>query len=78
MSFRPETSNVTMPRWDLAAVEAFLWREGEDAGWPIARSPRDIRIVAAGGAGVKMTCLVPWGGGTTSVTRPVPPDNTIL
>jgi hypothetical protein len=56
--------------WTLADAQAFLHREsGTD--WPIVRSPADIRIVMTGGAGVKMTCLVPWGGGTYAVTRPV-------
>jgi hypothetical protein len=56
--------------WTLADAQTFLHREsGSD--WPIARSPADIRIVMTGGAGVKMTCLVPWGGGTYAVTRPV-------
>lgn len=56
--------------WSLADAQAFLWREsGTD--WPIARSPDDIHIILAGGAGVKMTCLVPWGGGTWCVTRRV-------
>ena len=57
--------------WTLADGQAFLWRES-GADWPIARSPSDVRIVMTGGAGVKMTCLIPWGGGTFSVTRPLP------
>lgn len=57
--------------WDLRRAQAFLWAEaGTD--WPIARSPADILLVPTGGDGVKMTCLVPWGGGTMSVTRAVP------
>jgi hypothetical protein len=58
--------------WTLADGQAFLLRQsGMD--WPIARSAADIRIIMTGGAGVKMTCLIPWGGGTFSVTRPLPP-----
>ena len=57
--------------WTQDRAAAFLWREsGTD--WPIARAPAEIHIIIAGGAGVKMTCLVPWGGGTTCVTRRVP------
>lgn len=54
--------------WDLARAQEFLFAEsGTD--WPIARAPSDILLVPTGGEGVKMTCLVPWGGGTMSVTR---------
>jgi len=38
---------------------------------PIARSPRDIFIVVAGGVGIKATVLPTWGGGTELVTRAV-------
>lgn len=58
--------------WTLADAQAFLWREsGTD--WPIARAAEDIHIILTGGAGVKMTCLVPWGGGTFCVTRRLAP-----
>ncbi len=53
--------------WDLAAIQDWLQRESGD--WPLARTPQDIVIIPTGGPGVKMTCLVPWGGGTFSVTR---------
>ena len=57
--------------WTLAQAQEFIWGEsGTD--WPIARAAADIHIIITGGAGVKMTCLVPWGGGTFCVTRPVP------
>jgi hypothetical protein len=57
--------------WTLAEAQEFLQREsGTD--WPIARAPSDIHLVITGGAGVKMTCLVPWGGGTFCVTRRLP------
>jgi hypothetical protein len=55
--------------WDLAAVQDWLFREG---GGAIARAPEDIHPLLAGGAGVKMTHLAPWAGGTRSVTRPLP------
>jgi hypothetical protein len=57
-------------RWTLADTAEFLWRQSGKL-WTVARSPEDINILIAGGAGVKMTCLVPWGGGTRSVTRPI-------
>lgn len=57
--------------WTLGQARAFLWRES-GTKWPITRAPADIHIIIAGGAGVKMTCLVPWGGGTMCVTRLVP------
>ncbi len=57
--------------WTLDQATEFLWREsGPD--WPIARAPADIHVILTGGAGVKMTCLVPWGGGTWCVTRALP------
>ena len=68
----PEMADVvTRNGWSLGQVQEFLQREsGTD--WPIARSPSDIHLIIAGGAGVKMTCLVPWGGGTFCVTRRLP------
>lgn len=75
----PEMADAVLRHgWDLAAMQDFLWREAPDGGgarggeaWPIARSPRDIQVILTGGAGVKMTGLMPWGGGTLSVTRPL-------
>lgn len=55
--------------WDLAAIQAWIFRQG---GAALARSPADIQPVLAGGAGVKMTHLALWAGGTLSVTRPLP------
>jgi hypothetical protein len=68
----PEMADVvTRNGWSLGQVQEFLQHEsGTD--WPIARSPSDIHLIIAGGAGVKMTCLVPWGGGTFCVTRRLP------
>ena len=57
--------------WNLRAAQEFLLRES-GTEWPIARAPEDIHIIITGGAGVKMTCLVPWGGGTFCVTRRLP------
>jgi hypothetical protein len=68
----PEMADVIAKGgWGLDQAQAFLQQEsGTD--WPIALTPSDIHIIIAGGAGVKMTCLVPWGGGTRSVTRRLP------
>lgn len=50
--------------WNVAEVQEFLFR----AGSPTASSPDDINPVLTGGAGVKMTYLPLWAGGTLSVT----------
>ncbi|HVY14552.1 MAG TPA: hypothetical protein VHB27_04950 [Rhodopila sp.] len=67
----PEMADVVAKAgWTLEQAQDFLHSEsGPD--WPIAHAPRDIHVIVTGGAGVKMTCLVPWGGGTYCVTRPV-------
>lgn len=44
--------------WTVEKIQAFV-------------SCGDIRIVVAGGVGVKMTHIPPWPGGTTAVTREV-------
>jgi len=68
----PEMADILSNNgWTRADGQAFLHRES-GADWPIARSPADIHIIMTGGAGVKMTCLIPWGGGTYCVTRPLP------
>ncbi len=68
----PEMADVvTKAGWTLAQARQFLW-DASDPDWPIARAPEDIHLVITGGAGVKMTCLVPWGGGTMCVTRRLP------
>ncbi len=68
----PEMADVIRKSgWDLRAAQEFLLRES-GTPWPIARAPEDIHIIITGGAGVKMTCLVPWGGGTFCVTRRLP------
>ena len=50
--------------WNVAEVQEFLFR----AGSPTASSPDDVNPVLTGGAGVKMTYLPLWAGGTLSVT----------
>lgn len=68
----PEMADILLAGgWSLERAQAFLHAEaGPDR--PIARAPTDIHLIIAGGAGVKMTCLVPWGGGTMCVTRRLP------
>lgn len=67
----PEMADVIAKGgWTLEQAQSFLWRESGPE-WPVARAPADIHVIVTGGAGVKMTCLVPWGGGTLCVTRAV-------
>jgi hypothetical protein len=61
--------------WTLADMQRFLY-ERSPAGasgnpWPLARNPESIHCIAAGGSGIKMCALIPWGGGTDSVTLEV-------
>ncbi len=62
--------------WGLADVQDYLFRQGRmpDSkdeladGYGIARSADAVHPVLAGGAGVKMTYLPLWSGGTRPVT----------
>jgi hypothetical protein len=66
--FPPEIADVLgKAGWGIEQARAFLWREDPS----IARTASDVQIILTGGAGVKMTCLIPWGGGTVCVTRPI-------
>ena len=68
----PEMADIiTNAGWSLADAQDFIQNES-GTNWPIARAPADIHLIITGGAGVKMTCLVPWGGGTFCVTRRAP------
>ena len=73
----PEMADVIVKGgWTLFQAQEFL-QHASGSAWPIARSPADVHIIITGGAGVKMTCLVPWSGGTMCVTRRaqgLPPD----
>lgn len=57
--------------WKLRDVQRYLFEEGGRAEVPIAAAPEDIHPIVTGGAGVKMTYLPLWMGGTHSVTTGV-------
>ena len=57
--------------WDLPRVQAFLFDEGVE-NRPAARSAEDIHPIVTGGAGLKMSYLPLWSGGSDTVTKPVP------
>ena len=77
--FPPELARqVTKHGWDLARVQDYLFTvravalleiASFTADRPIARSAGDIHPIVTGGAGVKMTHLPLWAGGSLSVTR---------
>jgi hypothetical protein len=57
----------SMEGWSFASGEAATRPDTR----PISRSPGDIHPIITGGAGVKMTYLPLWAGGTLSVTMGV-------
>ncbi len=72
----PEIADLIQKRgWDVSRMQEFIRQNSPPslggAPWPLARSAKDINCILTGGAGIKMTCLAPWGGGTYSVTRPL-------
>jgi hypothetical protein len=72
----PEIADLIQKHgWDLPRMQKFILQNSPPslggAPWPLARSAGDINCILTGGAGIKMTCLAPWGGGTYSVTRPL-------
>lgn len=71
MLLPPEMADrIAKGGWTLAQAQDFLW-QASGSDWPIARAAQDIHLIVTGGPGVKMTCLVPWGGGSWCVTRAV-------
>lgn len=56
--------------WDLRAAQSFLFNESDPAA-RIAATPADIHPIVTGGAGLKMTYVPLWMGGTRSVTRTI-------
>ena len=66
-SYLLETGNTVLSELQERGAERHA-----DSG-SIAPSPAHIQIIVAGGAGVKMTCLVPWAGASRSVHGAVRP-----
>lgn len=77
----PEMADILLAAgWDLARVQRYLFEarhpypfddEEEPDGRPVALSPDDIHPIITGGAGVKMTYLPIWAGGSRTVTKRV-------
>jgi hypothetical protein len=77
----PELADVLRGAgWDLARVQDYLFEarhpypfDGQEApdDRPITLSPDDIHPIITGGAGVKMTYLPIWSGGSRTVTKRV-------
>ena len=77
----PEMADILRAAgWDLAKVQRYLFDarhpypfDGPEApdDRPFAESPGDIHPIVTGGAGVKMTYLPLWSGGSRMVTKPV-------
>ncbi len=77
----PEMADIMRAAgWDLARVQRYLFEarrpypfDGPEApdDRPFAESPEDIHPIVTGGAGVKMTYLPLWSGGSRMVTKPV-------
>lgn len=66
--------------WDMAAVQRYLFDARHPYPFngpeppddrPFAASPEDIHPIVTGGAGVKMTYLPLWSGGSRTVTKRV-------
>ena len=55
--------------WDVPRIQSFLFETAQFQ--PVARAPADIHPIVTGGAGIKMTYLPLWAGGTFSVTTGV-------
>ena len=53
--------------WNIGRVQRYLFDEGDG----VARAPEAIHPILTGGAGVKMSYLPIWGGGSQTVTRPL-------
>ena len=79
--FPPElVDKIHKHGWDLARIQDYLFA-ARDVSMPeiadftrirdAAQSPHDIHPIITGGAGVKMTYLPLWAGGSLSVTRAI-------
>lgn len=77
----PEMADIMLASgWDLAQVQRYLFEarhpypfDGPETpdDRPVAASPEDIHPIVTGGAGVKMTYLPLWSGGSRMVTKRV-------
>jgi len=75
----PEMADILVSDgWDLAQVQAYLFEgrkpyfcDGPETRGDrrLARTPEDIHPIVTGGAGIKMTYLPLWAGGTQTITR---------
>jgi hypothetical protein len=66
----PELADLLVKHgWDLLRMQDFLFQASNRP--PPASAPADINPIIAGGAGIKMTYLPLWMGGTTSVTSAI-------
>lgn len=68
----PEMADrISAGGWDLRRVQDYLFRLHMPDNRPIACTPEDIHPIVTGGAGVKMTHLPLWSGGTRTITKRV-------
>ena len=77
----PEMANIMLSAgWDLAKVQRYLFEarhpypfDGSEPpdSRPFAETAEDIHPIVTGGAGVKMTYLPLWSGGSRTVTKRV-------
>jgi|TARA_B100000315_G_scaffold126234_1_gene116075 hypothetical protein len=69
------TQQIAKRGWDLARIQDYLHgarpATSAETAASTARGPQHIHPIVTGGAGVKMTYLPLWAGGTLSVTRAV-------
>jgi hypothetical protein len=75
----PEMADILLASgWDLGQVQRYLFEARRPYPFvgldvpddrPLADSPEDIHPIVTGGAGVKMTYLPLWSGGSRTVTR---------
>lgn len=77
----PEMADIlSTGGWDLARVQNYLFGARRPYAYegvgplddrPLGRTPEDIHPIVTGGAGIKMTHLPLWAGGTETVTKQV-------
>ena len=75
----PEMADILLASgWDLARVQRYLFESRRPYPFvglddpddrPLAETPEDIHPIVTGGAGVKMTHLPLWSGGSRTVTK---------